>query len=267
MAGFVSHYYSGVTGNLMRALCSVTECRDGEETFPDMYRTRVLTGLLRGKRFTMPRLERLSFCLGTYEKHLAQQLQAYLKPGYTAYDVGANAGYFSLFMAQCVGPTGRIYAFEPDTRNLCALRNNIHQNTMHHVVLVSAAVSEQTGSIEFATFDCSLVGHIAHEGTPGDARRVRVPTVSLDDFVYASGMNPPSLIKIDVEGAETKVFLGAERVFAEARPIVLAEIRQGETWQTVSSLMTRLRYDIMPIGGKWTMHEHGLAELIFLPKD
>jgi hypothetical protein len=89
---------------------------------------------------------------------------------------------------------------------------------------------------------------------------------SLDDFVYKQHMPPPDFIKIDVEGAEKDVFDGAARVFREAKPIVLAEIRAGVGWDAIMEQMVTCGYEGAPISGGWDLEANGLADVLFLPK-
>ena len=72
--------------------------------------------------------------------------QKRLKPGMTAVDIGANIGCFALAMAQAVGPSGRVYAFEPMPKNLETLRQNCALNKASHVVIEGKAVGERSGT-------------------------------------------------------------------------------------------------------------------------
>lgn len=251
--------------HLFRALC--TEATVVSETGPQvLYETRVLNGPLRGTRFTMPGMERLSFCLGRYEPHIARSIAAHMSAGQIGYDVGANAGYLTLLMALCVGKTGRVFAFEPAPRNLAALRQNLVRNRVENITIVAKAVNADSSPVSFATFDYSLVGHIVTDKTPGDARVISSEATSLDDFVYAEQMPPPNVIKIDVEGAEKDVFDGAERVLREVRPVVIAEIRAGTGWNSIMERMTAIGYQCTPISGGWDLQASGLADVLFVPK-
>lgn len=231
-----------------------------------LYTTRVLGGPLRGTRFNMPGLERFSFCLGRYERPVVQRIAEHLRAGDVGYDVGANAGYLTMLMARCVGKSGRVFAFEPAPRSLAALRQNVLQNNVENVTIVPKAVNADSAPVSFATFEYSLVNHIVTDQTPGDAQVISVGATSLDDFVYAESMPPPTLIKIDVEGAEKEVFDGADRVLREARPIVLAEIREGAGWDSIMERMNAYGYQGTPISGGWDLQTDGLADVLFLPK-
>jgi hypothetical protein len=53
------------------------------------------------------------FWMGTYETEKAELLVRHVKPGGTAYDVGANVGFYSLLVSRLVGPTGALLHLNP----------------------------------------------------------------------------------------------------------------------------------------------------------
>jgi FkbM family methyltransferase len=230
---------------------------------PGDYRTRVFCGPLRGLKFSMPRLERLSFALGTFERHVVQCMESYVRPGSVAYDVGANAGYMTLVLSKLVGSEGRVVAFEPDPKNARALQCNIEDNNRSNVTLIRRAVSDQNGDLTFATFDYSLVGHLVTAQTPADAQLITVPSCRLDDVVFEEGLPLPQFIKIDVEGAEDKVLRGSLRLLDEARPIVVAEVRAGQIHDEVAIIFRERGYREIPIGGQWDADV--LSDTLFVP--
>src|SRR5882672_3357856 len=52
--------------------------------------------------------------LGVYEKCESRLIQEKLKPGMTVVDLGANVGLYTALAAATVGPSGKVFAFEPD---------------------------------------------------------------------------------------------------------------------------------------------------------
>jgi FkbM family methyltransferase len=216
--------------------------------------------------FWMPRLERLSFPLGTYEKHIVQCMAKYVRSGMTVYDIGANAGYLTMVLSKLVGPTGRVLAFEPDPKNIAALSLNIQTNRLANVTLLQRAVSDQTGTVSFATFDYSLVGHIAHAHTPSDAQILTVDATKLDDLVYREGFPAPEFIKVDVEGAEDSVIRGSLCVLDRARPMVVIEVRPGRSYEETSAAFRESGYIEKPIKGAPQISTEYYTDLLFVPK-
>ena len=93
----------------------------------------------------------------------------------TAFDVGADAGYFTLLLAKAVGPSGEIVAFElPDPGNLVFLREHVARNGFSNVSIVAAAVSDRTGG---GHFKCNRqMGRLSMSG------ETAVRTIRLDEF-------------------------------------------------------------------------------------
>jgi FkbM family methyltransferase len=227
------------------------------------YSVVVLAGPLRGVRFHTPKLERPSFALGTYERHVVSAIRDRLSAGSVAYDVGANAGYMALVMADSA-PDVHVIAFEPDARNLAALAVNAAGRA--NISIVPSAVADVPGVVRLATFEYSLVSQLERHDTAADAVFVDVPSVSLDDFVFRDGNPPPDLIKIDVEGAEALVFEGARRLLREKRPVIVAEIR-ASAWPLIRSLIEPSGYQWSTLGaGEGQLETMGIADMLLVPR-
>ena len=87
-----------------------------------------------------------------WDPHVEACVRAILRPGQTAIDVGANLGYFTAVLAQCVGPAGRVWSFEPvpETYELQELCRSL--NGYAHVTLMRLALGAASGSSEI-TYD------------------------------------------------------------------------------------------------------------------
>jgi FkbM family methyltransferase len=150
-----------------------------------------------------------------------------LKPGDIAVDAGAHIGFFTVQMADVVGPTGRIYAFEPVPANADLLRRSILENRFEdRVEFRCAAVGAATGSatLTYPRETLNTGGaYMLGEGTsalPGHETST-VDVVALDQLCVR---RPVGLIKMDVEGAEPLVLRGAATLLTEDRPVVLSEL-------------------------------------------
>lgn len=153
---------------------------------------------------------------------LAPVLKAALAVGDCFYDVGANLGIYTLWAAPLVGPTGEVHAFEPVPSTRSRLENLVEANRIGHAVVVPAAVGERAGSGHMRTVaGASGLAHLT-EAAEAD---LRTPVVTLD--AYADAHRPPTLVKIDVEGHETRVLAGASRLLDTARPAVVMELLQS----------------------------------------
>jgi FkbM family methyltransferase len=191
---------------------------------------------------SMPALWRPAYVLGTFQRHVERAIVQHVHDGAVAYDVGANVGYFTMILARRAGPTGSVVAFEPDARNVAALRANVSENRLFNARVVESAVVEQSMPVTLATYSYVSVSHVVDGEIGRGARLLPVNGISLDDFVYRAGNPAPSFVKIDVEGAEGKVIRGMRRILREARPVVVAEVRPGRGFVEVVDEMIGAGY-------------------------
>jgi FkbM family methyltransferase len=195
----------------------------------------VLAGNGRGLRVRVGP-STLTRIVSRIETEVEDALLHAIQPGDVVYDVGANIGWFSLLAARRVGPTGQVVAFEPAPANVRYIRSNATSNRLANIVAVPAAVSDHDGWGDFIA-DGSLKGHL---GTGGDP----VPVVSLD--TWAASHAPPSVLKIDVEGAEGAVLRGMLSTLHALGPTLIIELH--DTGTEVADLLDSAGYSHRPIG-------------------
>ena len=167
---------------------------------------RIVSGPNRGMRWRTG--SSVHGCwLGTYESDKVDILRRFVKPGMVAYDIGANAGYYTLLLSRLVGPSGRVYAFEPFPENVLNLIHHVSMNGLANCSVVAAALSDATSVAGFQSSMSNSMGSLV----AGDTL-LRVPTFRIDDLAAHFGFPPPDFVKMDVEGAEESVLNGASRV-------------------------------------------------------
>jgi FkbM family methyltransferase len=128
-------------------------------------------------------------------------------PGHVALDVGANVGAYALLLGQWVGPTGRVFAFEPAPDVYTALSRHIRLNHLGDVVRpVAAALSDREAETPLVLGGTAGESRLAVPGDTGEIRSVRSTTI--DRFCALQGV-APDFIKVDVEGWEVAVLRGA----------------------------------------------------------
>ena len=153
-------------------------------------------------------------------------LRRVLKPGQQAIDVGANYGVYTLSMAQSVGPTGIVWAFEPASSTAEFLAQGIAANGFSHVILERSALSRECGTAQLTLHENSELNALT-DTIDASTNRETVPVVTLDDCLERHGWKNIDLLKIDAEGHESNIIEGGRRFFEELSPLVLYEVRTG----------------------------------------
>jgi FkbM family methyltransferase len=180
---------------------------------PPLQPRRILVGPLAGLSW-LPGSAPHGCWLGLYERDLQRTMAAIVRPGDVVFDVGANVGFFTLLASRLAGPGGRVVAIEPFARNLDFLRQHIALNQLANVVVVAQAVADQPGTGAFAPGRSPSMGRLDASGIP-------VAVTTLDALVASGTVPPPRVIKMDIEGAESRALSGARRTLADHRPIIL----------------------------------------------
>lgn len=171
------------------------------------------------------------YALGTNELPVQLAIERELKVGAVVYDVGANVGFLTVLCAHIVGPSGFVYAFEPNLSNAAIAAHNARRNGLGHVLVTSRAAAARTGVAPLYLAEYSGGHSLVEESdgsNPPPIGTVDVETVTLDDFAAMPGVRPPDLVKIDVEGAELAVIEGMGELLARVRPCLLVELDDAE---------------------------------------
>jgi len=190
-------------------------------------------------------LSRPIFVGGCIDPNEFAFLDSVMKDGMVFVDAGANEGLYSLFASRCVGPSGRVLAFEPSQREFRRLGCNIQLNGLENVHAVQAALAEAPGELELSIADPSHAG----QNTLGKfiyqvplLHTERVQAQTLDGFAAESGLTRLDVLKLDVEGAERRLLEGSRKVLRELRPMILFEASDAALKEQGSSLPDVLEF-------------------------
>jgi len=163
------------------------------------------------------------------------------RPGDTVLDIGGQQGCFAVLAASQVGPSGKVFTFEPEPGNYALLAGNIARNGFRNVKTLPCAVSDSEGQAELFIDECNSGGHSLDPRRGG--KSVPVRTIPLDGML-AEFAPPPALIKIDVEGSAGKVLEGAKALLERWRPKIVLEVHDPQEESAVRELLLRLGYEL-----------------------
>ena len=156
--------------------------------------------------------------LWTKEEGTMRWLDSELRGGDVFMDIGANVGIYTIAAAHRVGPSGKVFAFEPHKVNAIALMRNVALNNFNDRISVFACALSDRPTITPFNYNSissgssgSQLGHLRTAGKDRDfepvAREMMLAT-SIDALIAQSAITPPALIKIDVDGNELPILVG-----------------------------------------------------------
>ena len=163
-----------------------------------------------------------------FEKELPF-VRSFLQPGMRAVDIGANYGVYSVGIGKAVGPTGRVWAFEPSSGTLAFLRHTLAANAMTQVVVDDCALSDRPGRGRLSVHTNSELNSLGH-GAAASGEEVRVDT--LDGAASRQGIEGIDFVKLDAEGEEARIVAGSREFFRIEDPLVMFELKHGSIVNT-----------------------------------
>lgn len=171
---------------------------------------------LRSRLFVSHKDTALGFSLrfkGVFEPVQTRKFIKSIKEGDTVFDIGANVGYYTVLASKLVGVKGKVYAVEPDKKNIELLKKNIELNNCLNVEIVPIALGSENKISYF----------LSDRANPGESRITQkvtkelVQVKTLDKLVKEKNIKKVDVIKLDVEGGEVDVFRGAKKLVKSSK--------------------------------------------------
>lgn len=149
------------------------------------------------------------------EREALQAFLAQIQPDDIVFDIGASVGLYAIAAATKL-PHGHLIAFEPDPETRVALQKNVALNKLTNVQFVPWAVSNRAGSVTLYSDGVAGRAPTLAQQTRRHAPqgKVVVPTQTLDEAIARSELPLPTVLKIDIEGAEMLCLRGCQRLLA-----------------------------------------------------
>lgn len=177
---------------------------------------KVRLGLAKGALLPLNLRHHTHVALGLYEKEAADLVRKAISAATVFYDLGGGFGYYAIAIGRRL-TKGRVYTFECDPDQVTLLRTAIEANRLEEAVEVV----------------------VAEVGDTTDLQRLR-----LDDFVTREGVQPPTFVKIDVEGAEARVLAGAAGILAKYHPTLFIETHSSQVDAECLQMLKDMGYEV-----------------------
>ena len=169
-------------------------------------------------------------------------LEKKVAPGGVVIDIGANAGYFTVFSAS-VFPDASIFSYEPIPANYALLSRHRDLNPTTNIMCFAAAVAGHVGEIElsFDASDSFTTSATMMHTDPGATDSLVVSCVTLSQIFEVNGITQCALLKMDCEGAEYDILYGCPPDLFRRIDQIAMEVHRGEgKEQNIDALETFL---------------------------
>jgi FkbM family methyltransferase len=157
--------------------------------------------------------------LGAYDYNNMSLFAECLLDGGTFLDIGANIGPYTLLLSE--NARVEVVSFEPNPSAFAKLKANVELNRRMNVTLMNVALSSSDGELVMTNEGSSATNKIVTAAVAGS---VTVPSKRLQKFLESQSRRQPVIAKVDVEGHEVDVLMGAGAALAIIQIIALEEL-------------------------------------------
>jgi len=170
---------------------------------------------------------------GCFETRTTDIVRQWVRPGMKILDVGANIGYFTTVLADLVGPTGHVWAFEPTRKYGDRIQWHLDANALaDRATLLPFGLSDCEQQCSIDIVDCSASLHLWQGGETAGRETIRLRR--LDDVAAELNLPAVDFIKIDIDGHEPFFLKGAQKYLRQHHPAMLMEF----AWQHLETAGT-----------------------------
>jgi len=170
-----------------------------------------------------------------YELGMLRDMASRLSEDSVVLDIGANIGNHSIYLASIVGC--KVVCFEPDKNLIKAIEYSSKENSLGNKIITHTVA---VGDIEGV---CSLAMNPENPNSVGSQQVVVgdgiVPMITIDSLQ----LDRVDCMKIDVEGFEEKVLIGAINTIKKTKPIIYAEAWNKESLDKILNILKPLGYN------------------------
>jgi FkbM family methyltransferase len=180
-------------------------------------------------------------------------IQRCVQAGHRVVDIGANIGFYTQLLAECVGPEGCVRAFEPDPLNHARLVERVRG--CPQVRVYRAAATDRSGTVALHLSPDLNVDHRTY-ATDETRETIDVPAVALDD-VFRNDPGAIDFLKMDIQGAEYEALVGMTELICRSPDVrILTELapfaydRFGAGLDAILALLDGWGFEVRRIEGR-----------------
>ncbi|MFC1772586.1 FkbM family methyltransferase [Pseudomonadota bacterium] len=152
----------------------------------------------------------------------------FIKPGMKVVDIGANYGLYTLSIANIIGDSGKIWAFEPTESTSAFLKESISRNKFKNIRLIQSGLSNRLGKAELFTSPNSELNSLSMDASPSNQHET-ISLLTLDYCMQKYGWECIDFIKLDAEGEESNILEKGEKTLSFLSPLIMFELKHGES--------------------------------------
>jgi FkbM family methyltransferase len=207
-------------------------------------------------RFRCGTLVELQRCVNMFRKEpgTCEWIRNEIGPGDIFYDIGANIGIYSILAAHHVGKTGKVYAFEPHSANFTHLLDNITLNKLEQIVIpCNFPLYQDNTFLPFCYFSTepgsSFSQLFSIDESAWGMRQTQISelkcAVSIDSMIASGTLPAPDHVKIDVDGGESLILRGMDRLLASSEKPKSIQVEMGKASEDeIVAIMEAHGYDL-----------------------
>jgi FkbM family methyltransferase len=197
------------------------------------------------------------YLLGAFERSTVNTLKRLVREGDTVLDIGANIGAHTLFLAQSVGQSGHVFAFEPSDYAFEKLKANLAVNprlrgrVTADQIMLTAEMAQPIKDGVYASWPLQADGelHPKHLGRRVSTKNAAAET--LESYFRRNDIRRVDVIKIDVDGNELPVLQGGLEMLARFQPKIVMEVspyvhdEENNSFEALIGLLKDCKYSLL----------------------
>lgn len=166
---------------------------------------------------------------GDFEVKETSFVKRTIEKDWVCLDVGGCFGWYSVLLAQLVGPNGAVHVFEPVPDNRECLLENIKLNMCSNVSVHPYALADTPCTATIFVPKYGVSGSLRAHASKTKCTAVGVKVSTLDEFARATALTRLDFIKADVEGAEILILEGGGETLRRFKPTLMLEVQAPST--------------------------------------